>query len=141
MAYATGHGGKPHCQEPADIAARARNRLTLNALQNGPYCAAKRVVSHCKTGCFTLPNGTYRCPGRYRRPDSHTTAKAKCGPPGHTTGCPWQRPEAHSNVPRHLLRGLLHVSSIFSACSASASGAMPRNLSVAFSPPPRGMGV
>ncbi len=32
MAYATGHGGKPHCQEPADIAARARNRLTLNAL-------------------------------------------------------------------------------------------------------------
>lgn len=125
----------------AATAARARNYLTLNALQNGPYCATKRVVSHCKTGRFTLPNGTYRCPGRYRRPDSHTTAKAKCGPPGHTTGCPWQRPEANSYVHRHLLRGLLHVSSIFSACSASASGAMPRNLSVAFSPPPRGMGV
>lgn len=83
----------------AATAARARNYLTLNALQNGPYCAAKRVVSHCKTGRFTLPNGTYRCPGRYRRPDSHITAKAKCGPPGHTTGCPCNGPRPIATCP------------------------------------------
>lgn len=36
-----------------------RNNLNFSALQNVPFCPAKRHVLACRTVCFAVPNGLY----------------------------------------------------------------------------------
>lgn len=118
-----------------------RNCLADSALPDGPFRAAKRPPPKRKTCRMGTPYGTSRHTGRRATLIRAAPTPPRPHPGRPPPGQPQPSPRAAGPLPCRYLRGLAHLSSIFSACSASASGAMPRNFSVTLSPPRRRMGV